>query len=299
MKTKRKSTRRTRKQRGGVGDEEIVDLLHDIMITRKMIDFRELVKTFYEVYEIKNKKDKLTRDKWISILKQLFQKNGIKLTFHDHRDAAVSTAVLSYYDRQERCPGPGCVDPEPGHMYPEARMKDLSPDELLKGYLETAYTNLEGIVKQKIRNQEPLFFSVIRAELLKKTRGIRRLNADFVTNDRQWVYLLIRLRNNEGIKIILDGDLPPFIEDEVPLYYAKMEHEYSDKKQTMVEEESRSRTEALRMPSLGIADRRRMPSLGMEAEDTYRIGVTPPWDERNRNAGQENNWEALKRNARI
>jgi len=100
MKTKRKSTRRTRKQRGG-SDEVIVDMLHTIMITEPIKEFRTLAQTFYQ----KNK-SKLTRDKWISILKQLFQKNGIKLEFQDVRDVAVSSAVLSYY-RQERCPGPG------------------------------------------------------------------------------------------------------------------------------------------------------------------------------------------------
>ena len=271
MKTKRKSTRRTRKQRGG-SDEVIVDMLHTIMITEPIKEFRTLAQTFYQ----KNK-SKFTRDKWISILKQLFQKNGIKLEFQDVRDVAVSSAVLSYYETVSRCPGPGCVDPEPDSRYPLALPRDvykmypavtsafhkkqMSPVQRLEGYLETAYEHLVKIVEDKIRKSEILLFSDIRVELLKKTKGIRPGNADFVTNIRQWIYLLIRLRNSD-IEIILDDPLPQEIATEVKHYYDVSVHDKKIRKR----EESTSRERALRMEPDA--------KFGMADHDSYRNGVS-------------------------
>ena len=241
MKTKRKA--RTRKQRGG-SDAEIVAKL-DMLGT--ITEFRTLAKTFHEVYPDEKK---LNRQKWISILKQLFQKNGIKLTFHDHRDEEVSTAVLSYYETEAK----------------------QSPVQRLEQYLNFAYENLRGIVKNKIDNSQPLRFSVIRDEVLEITKGIRPGNADFVVLPHQWVYLLIRLYNRAHSSVILDSGLPLEIKRQLTEYYEKMDRGPNYHK--MAEEESRSREEALRMaPPRVHANELRVP---VTAEPQYFLDQSNP-----------------------
>jgi hypothetical protein len=251
MKTKRKSTR-TRKQRGG--NDEIVDRLHEIMRSETITEFRTLAQTFYTRYPPEKK---LNREKWISILKKLFQKNGIKLTFPDPRDDEVSRDILSYYEIQSRCPR---CEPS-GNMYADER----SPVQLLEGYLDFAYENLKGIVKHKIDYGEELKFSVICAEVLEITKGIRRGNADFVVLPHQWVYLLIRLYNHAHSSVILDSGLPQEIKRIIAEYYETMDHRPN--RQKMAEEESKSREVALRMAPA----RQRVPATGMEEEDRRRI----------------------------
>ena len=296
MKTKRKSTRRTRKQRGG-NDDEIVDRLHEIMRSETITKFRTLAQTFYTRYPPEKK---LNREKWISILKKLFQKNGIKLTFPDPRDDEVSRDILSYYEIQSRCPGPRC---EPsGNMYAD----EMSPVQLLERYLDFAYDNLEGIVKDKIDNSEPLLFSVICAEVLEITKGIRRGNADFVVLPHQWVYLLIRLYNHAHSSVILDSGLHQEIKRIIAEYYETMD--YRPNRQKMAEEESKSREVALRMAPARQELRVPVARSDMGAEDDFRIKVTherrkaerreaepSTWDERTRNAGTEYNNEAAMR----
>jgi hypothetical protein len=239
MKTKRKSTRRTRKQRGGVGDEEILRQL--IEITSRYQDFKSISKELY----INNKKEpeyNLSREKWIDILKQLFKRNGIQITFDFNND--ISRSVLSYYERQE-CTGPGC---DPGHMYEAVPKADKiqSPVQRLEQYLDFAYENLKEIVKYKIDNSKRVLFSVICAEVLEITKGIRPGNADFVVLPHQWRYLLIRLYNHAHSIVILDSGLPPEITRDIKDYYERMSRPGSSKK-TMVEEELRSKEIALRM----------------------------------------------------
>ena len=296
MKTKRKSTRRTRKQRGG-NDDEIVDRLHEIMRSETITKFRTLAQTFYTRYPPEKK---LNREKWISILKKLFQKNGIKLTFPDPRDDEVSRDILSYYEIQSRCPGPRC---EPsGNMYAD----EMSPVQRLEGYLDFAYDNLKGIVKDKIDNSEPLRFSVICAEVLEITKGIRRGYADFVVLPHQWDYLLIRLYNHAHSSVILDSGLHQEIKRIIAEYYETMD--YRPNRQKMAEEESKSREVALRMAPARQELRVPVARSDMGAEDDFRIKVTAErreaerrkaepstWDERTRNAGTEYNNEAAMR----
>ena len=259
MKTKRKS--RTRKQRGG-NDDEIIDRLHEIMRSETITEFRTLAQTFYTRYPPEKK---LNREKWISILKKLFQKNGIKLTFHDHRDDEVSREVLSYYEIQSRCPR---CEPS-GNMYALPKADEMSPVQLLEGYLDFAYENLKGIVNHKIDNSERLLFSVICAEVLEITKGIRRGNADFVVLPHQWVYLLIRLYNHAHSSVILDSGLPQEIKRIIAEYYETMDHRPN--RQKMAEEESSSREVALRMAPARQEFRVPVARFGMEEEDRRRI----------------------------
>ena len=285
MKTKRKSTRRTRKQRGGVGDEEILRQL--IEITSRYQDFKSISNELY-INNDQKPEYNLSREKWIDILKQLFKRNGIQITFDFNN--VLSRSVLSYYERQSRCPGPGCVDPDFGHMYLEAipkavyemssdvpravdkmasadKIEDLSPVQRLEQYLDFAYENLKGIVKDKINQGISLLFSKICAEVLKITKGIRPGNADFVVLPHQWRYLLIRLYNHAHSSVILDSGLPPEITRDIKDYYERMDRQGSHKK-IMAEAESSSREEALTMKSVAI---RPDP---MAEEDHRRIEAT-------------------------
>ena len=294
MKTKRKSTRRTRKQRGG--NDEIVDRLHEIMRSETITKFRTLAQTFYTRYPPEKK---LNREKWISILKKLFQKNGIKLTFPDPRDDEVSRAVLSYYEIQSRCPGPRCEPSGYAEAVPKA--DERSPVQRLEGYLDFAYENLKGIVQHKIDHSERLLFSVICAEVLEITKRIRPGNADFVVLPHQWVYLLIRLYNHAHSSVILDSGLPQEIKGIIAEYYETMDHRPN--RQKMAEEESNSREVALRMAPARQELRVPVARSDMGAEDDFRIMVTAErreaepstWDERTRNAGAEyNNEDAMR-----
>jgi hypothetical protein len=137
----------------------------------------------------------------------------------------------------------------------------------LEQYLDFAYDNLKGIVRDKIDNSEPLLFSVICDEVLEITKGIRPGNADFVVLPHQWRYLLIRLYNHAHSSVILDSGLPPDITRDINEYYERMGQQGSSKK-IMAEAESSSREEALTMNSVA---RRPYP---MAEEDHRRIEAT-------------------------